>query len=217
MDLGTLREKINRLVGFKSGSPDQNFTGPSCYQDKWVDSAINEAVQDEYVKAVNECGIDIFSRRDSFVWIGRDHARQLPAGVTREQLIALADTTADVRGIEIWVGGRFSQADIVWRDYRTLEWGRSGPGSDRTITMDYIARPRILADEAHRPDILPEQFHSVLVWAAAIILREQADEAAPRTWERRLLSKRLDMWKFLEKDSPVISNRGAGVSYYERA
>lgn len=215
MDLGELRTEVSYLIGFKSGSPDQDFTGPSAYTNQRIDSAINEAVRKEYRLAVSECSSDPFSRRLTFTWAASDQTRKLPSGITRDQIIALADTTSDVRGVELWVGGRFSSADIIWNDYQTLEWGRSGPGSDRTITVDYIARPVKMSVETHRPDIFPEAHHDLLVWSAAVLLRKKADEAAPQAWLSEIKEQRAVMHKFLERENPIINNREINVPYYE--
>ena len=215
MNLEELRDKVSFWVGFNAGTPGQDFDGGAAQPWKRIDGAINMAIRDEYRKAVNECGVEAMWRTVEVTWPSGDLELPLPSGVDRGAVIAILDTTDIARGVPLTIGSRTSHATTIWKDASTLMWLTAGPGSDRTLSFEHIARPVELQHELDTPALFPDDFHDLLVWSAAIILKDLGDEVAPESWSRRQREMRLDLWKYLSAHSPRTSSPFDTATYHQ--
>lgn len=185
MNLEGLRERVTRRLGFNQGSVDQDFDGGTNAPYKWIDQYINEAIESEYLEVYTEVGHYPFERTATATWSQSAVTFDVyeKVGIYAHQLISMFDVTDDTRGEPLWFGERFTDANLIWRDAEKMEWGESGPGSDKTIRFQYVAEPSELVETTDSPDIMPPVLHTLFVWAACCIARTESDEEIPRAWE----------------------------------
>jgi hypothetical protein len=193
-------------VGFKSTSPDQDFAGPATDTWLYVDEAINDAYQEEVSLCVQECGSKWLHRAYEDTWPSGQNLYTLPEELKDSLLHSIFDITSNSgMGEAIWMGDRMSDATVVWRDNDTLEWRDSGPGSDVTLRIFHVAQAKELKDTSDIPELIPERHRRLLALSAAIILRIDADESAPRDWFKRRDERRHSFWKEMSATRPLAT------------
>ena len=204
MNLGEMRAAVARKLSFRSTSPDQDFKGATT---TWstIDDAINEALKDEHEEALTEAGYQRLQMSYSASWPANQLLFQIPGPIELSDLIAVFDVTDDTRGSPLWMGDRLSEGSIAWRDFRTMEWGDSGPNSTRTLLITYVANPAELKEETQSPMFIRANYHHLIPWAAAIILRLEADEQAPSQWLKRRDEIRMRFHKTMSQNQPYLT------------
>lgn len=219
MNLGELRAKVSRKVGFTSASPDQDFAGPASDTWKYIDDGINEAYADECSKAQNEAGSHWFRRVVEATWPSGEQLFVIPDAVKQSQIYAIMDVTGDTgRGRPLYMGGILTESSVTWREPGVLEWRDAGPGSDVDLRFHYVASAVRMTTATQEPELIPEAHRWLLVWSAACILRDEADEAAPGRWISRRDELRKTFHKQLSKARPMATGPwGTEDSYYAGA
>jgi hypothetical protein len=77
-------------------------------------------------------------------------------------------------------------APVRFLDYRTLQWGSTGPGEDKTLRVRALARAEELVSGQEEPVLVPYDHRYLWIWEAALLAREFADDDnVPQLWVRR--------------------------------
>lgn len=191
-NLTWLREKVQDKVNFDTSAADQDFTGPASEPNRLLDDAINEAYQVEVTEAQLEVGIDWLRESISVTWPASQVNLDLRdiLGNENHQIIEIFDETDTTDGVSIWVNQSTVHSEIRWRDRHTLQWGTSGPSAATTLRISYVATAEVLNTALAEPTLIPAQYLWLVVWSACCILRDMADEAAPKRW-----LKQRDEWR----------------------
>jgi hypothetical protein len=196
------RQKVSRIVSFNEGQTDQDFAGPSNDTYAILDDAINEAQRAERNHAVIECGDEWFKVTENFSWPANQVTFAFPTYIDQDSIAELYDVTNDSRGLPIIPFPRAMQTKIFWLDKGTLQFEQTGPGSDITLQVVYIAQPHDLKDPLDEPDLFPYAHRDLLNWSAACILRDMADEQPPARWIERRDEYRENFHLMLAKGKP---------------
>jgi hypothetical protein len=184
-NLAWLRTRVSNLVNFDVTQPDQDFTGPASEPNQLIDGALSEVYMEEINRARFEAAKDWFKVDFTFTWAADTSTLDLTtlsSDLSTHSIIELSDETDDSEGTPIWVRHTSYESPVSWRNRTTLQWGTSGPGSARTIRAVYMASPQDLSDPLQEPYLVPPEYRWLLVWGAAVILRDMADEEAPARW-----------------------------------
>lgn len=201
MNRGQLREELSFLLNFNEGQADQDFSTTR------LNKAIQWAYEDEVRQAKLEGQTRWFRKVKTFIWAADDIRMELPQGLHKKMLQQLWDITSNDPGTPIIVRENgYSGGDIFWYDNKQLQWGENGPNSDVTIQADYLAECEQLTDDGDEPDLIPNEYHKLIVWSAAVFLRTVADEAPPASWQRELQMLRLGFWKVLSRGRPFTDS-----------
>lgn len=208
-NLAWLRVETSRIVNFNQGQPDQDFDGTS--DDAWdeIDAAINEAYENLLHDMIAETDPDMFMVNEELTWSSGDLTYQLPEHLEQDNLEWIEDITSSDPGDIVWVHGRGINyyPDVLWKDYRTLQWGTSGPSGDRSLRFHHMARAADMKQPEDIPEYVPARFRKILAWDAAIILRTEAEDEAPSQW----LGHRNAVWEKIEillsQGRPRLTNR----------
>lgn len=194
------------IMNFNDGQSDQDFS------EVRIKELINLAYVEEVNKAKQEGVKRYFKAFHEETWTSGNVTFTLPSTVSRAELIEARDVTSDTIGTLL----AFSDSGVTgigWKDRNTLQWGLTGPDSDRTIRFVYYAQPETLVAEDDEPELIPPQFHAVLAWGAACYGRTIADEQVPQSWAYKLEDLRHDYWKFISRGRPIsAADGGAGIS-----
>lgn len=192
-NLQWLRNLVADKIRFDSSAPDQDFAGESSDVWKPIDTAINEAYSEEVTKAKLNVDLDRFVMSYTFTWASTVEEYTLPAWVLDRGILRLDDETGGVPGQLLLVRPDEGLGGLHWRSRDTIRWGTSGPGSDRTIRVRFLAGAYQMSNPLDVPWLIPYDHRWLLVWAACCILRLEADEdKAPRVWMERRDSLRQD-------------------------
>jgi hypothetical protein len=187
-NLAWLRQKVSTKVNFDVTQPDQDFIGPSSDTNQLVDDAINEAYVEEYTNVKLEAAPEWFMQTEEFTWAASEvtlDLRTVSLTASNHSVLRMEDITNSVDGDPISIKKSRHHSEIWWKDRYTLQWGTSGPGEDKTIQITFMPKPKDMRIATDEPDLIPEEHRWLLVWSAAINLRDMADEAAPQGWIQR--------------------------------
>ena len=217
MNLAELREEVAYVVSAKIGDPDQDYDGGTTYPWKRIDRAINQSIRTEYREVINDCGPDPFWNTQPATWLSGSRLFSLPGDMRRGDLLALFDVSSSVRGTPIMVGERLTGATVYWHDRKTLAWGTTGPGSERTLALEHTARPDPLELAAQEPLLFHQEHHDVFVWGAAVFLKSVTDESVPKIWRDSHAACREQLIKFMSTYSPRALAYNGIDNYYEGA
>ena len=144
----------------------------------------------------------------SGTWAASTATMTVPNVVNQTTFLWLEDVTDNDPGYELSIASdSLSGAEIFWLDNRTLQWGEDGPSVAKTLRFHYLARPVEMVNGNEIPDLVPEDFHELLVLSAGVYLRFKADEGAPETWRAALDEARLDFWKEVSIARPRAAGR----------
>lgn len=212
LNLGEIRDRVVLYLRGNNSAIDSAFTTAQ------YDQYINDCYIQEVNHAKSEGLKSAFRSTATYTWPASQTTANLPANLARRSVERMWDVTDGTPGYPIDVGqdGRFSL--VFWKDRNTLQWGDSGPSTQRTIRFDYMAVPTPLVSDEDVPELIHEQFHEMLVWAAAIQARIVADEQVPQTWTMRLQEFRDDYWDTLSRGRPsdsVVTIRPVDDSLYD--
>jgi len=178
---------------------DQDFT------ETQVKKAINSRYALECLHGQQQGRRTWFHRVQSFTWAASSTTLVLPPSVSQAGIMTFEDITDRDPGYPL-------PSLVFWLDSRTLQWGDTSPGSARTIRATYFARPVDMVSGSDEPELIPPEYHMLLVWSAAIYLRQKADEGAPPAWLEQLNEERLNYWKAISRPRPS-SGGGPGSLY----
>jgi hypothetical protein len=205
MDFTTLQDRVKFVVDNNDNQTSQAFSATR------VKQAINWAYRQEVNQAQLEGGRRWFITTKEKTWLADETTFELPDGLEDKRLISVENVTDTDPGDPLIFDESGTSGEVFWKNRLTLQWGTSGPSSDVTMRFRYYAVPDELDQDDDVPSLLPEMFHELLIWSAAILLLEIADQAAPGTWMANRREMRMDMWKWMStgrpmSDVPRISN-----------
>ena len=211
MNFDELQDRVGFVLNFNDGQADQDFTAARIKQ------AINYAYNREIQKAMLEGSRRFFRATQDVTWAASSVTLTLPAGVAKKALIRIADVTSDAIGAQLLFSENGLTGDVFFKDRSTLQWGTSGPSSAKTLRFVYYETPLDMIDDDDEPDIMPEAFHELLVWSAAIWLRTVGDESAPTEWRRELMELQIDFYKHVslgrpQDDEPTVRLRDSDLT-----
>lgn len=200
MRFSELISEVQDLLNFNPSAADQDFT------EAQVKKALN-------IRYGLECNMGQmhgrrtwFHRVQSITWTSGEETLLLPSSVSQAGIMKLEDITDRDPGYPL-------PETVFWKDSKTLQWGDTAPGSDRTIRVTYFARPVDLVAAGDEPELIPPEHHMLLVWSAAIYLRQKADESVPQTWLEQHYEERLNFWKAMSRSRPMSGLGGPGSMY----
>lgn len=204
MNRKQLRSELAFLLNFTEGDADQDFA--KARLNKLLDRAYNLEVE----RAKLSAGKDYFKGVSAnFTWTVSTQTLALPSALEGVSIIDVVDITAGEPGtaLEFAFGYGTSGGDVFWKDKDTLQWTAvGGPGSARTLRAVYEQRAADLQDDETEPDLVPSQFHWLIVWTAAILGRSTADDMAPGDWRLEQREMRLDFYKHVSKGRPLSNS-----------
>lgn len=211
MNRQDLRSELSFLLNFSETSADQDFST----------TRLNKALQWVYEDEVRQAKLEGLSRRfrktTTFVWPASQVRLELPQAVHQKNVQAFWDITNSDPGYRIIVREtNLDGGDAYWFDNKTLQWGSVGPASTLTIRAEFLASAEFLAGDQDEPQLIPPDYHKLIVWGAAVLLRSIADEQPPEFWAMKHKELQHDFWKFLSRgqpisDTPTVSNSLADV------
>ncbi len=197
MNREQLRQEVAFLVNFTEGTADQDFTV----------ARLNKAIQYAYRNEVRQAKLTGLSRWFKKVaqisWPASQVRYKLPNSLSKKNIIAFWDITNSDPGYVLDVrGDSLSGSSLFWYEADTLQWASTGPSAATTLLIEYLADSEYLAADGDSPDLIPADYHDLLVWSAAIYLRTVGDEQPPSHWVAEREQFRYDFWKFLSKGRP---------------
>lgn len=197
MNRKELRDELAFVLNFNEDQPDQDFTAAR------LNKALQYAYEDEVRQAKLEGQLRWFKANTEFTWPASQTTLTLPPTLQRAGLIEFWDITSNDPGVPITIRENWQQGgDLHWLNFDTLQWGEDGPASATTLRVDFMAYPEKLLNDQQSPILIPIDYHHLIVWAAAVYLRDIADEAVPQRWDRKHREIQMDYWKFLSRGRP---------------
>jgi hypothetical protein len=176
MNRKELRDELAFLLNFNEDQPDQDFTATR------LNKALQYAYEDEVRQGKLEGQLRWFKANATLTWPASQVTLKLPSTLQRAGLIEFWDITEADPGVPFVIRENWQQGgDVHWLNFDTLQWGETGPDSEKTLRVDY---------------------HMLIVWAAAVFLRDVADEAVPQRWAQKHRELQMDFWKFLSRGRP---------------
>lgn len=206
MQLSDFRTNLQFVIGFNNGQINQDFNGNLAINGTTVtqiDWLINQAYQREVELGQVNGTIRWFRQHTTGTWPAGQTTFVLPVDVTQNQIIALVDETNGLPGYSFVVSEVQDLDGLFWLDYKTLQWGTVGPGADVLVGIEYIAGAETLVNATDVPKWIPPQHHQVILWSAAVLARELADEAAPAAWYQNLKERRESYWAYIMTSKPM--------------
>ena len=192
MNLLELRDDLEFCLNATSGQTHQDFTT----------SRLNKSLNRAYVR---EGGRNWFLAQEEVVWTANQNTFVLPTHIRHRQMYEVWDVTSGDLGTRVHFGDNGLDGNIFWLDHKTLQWGTSGPGTDRTLRVQYYAEPEELIADSDEPTLIPVPFHELLVWSAAVWLRSIADEKPPEAWVMQREELRFGYYKHIARGRPVTT------------
>lgn len=200
MNRGELRTYLSTVLNFNSSSTDADFST----------TQLNQAIQLAY----NRCVVDaqqhgtrkFFLKTVQFTW---------PSGQLQYQLTNTASNTStiSIRDVTDAEGGPGYPVDLWWKEHNVLQWATTdGPSENRTIELHFLASAEDLLSDGTVPLLVPLQFHELIIWEAAIWLREVADETAPGAWVGNRTTWQQRYWKHVSSGRPMEDAPTVGMS-----
>jgi hypothetical protein len=201
-DLSQIREKVAFILNFNEGQLDSDFSKAQ------IDMAINESYLDEVSAAIEEGDRRWFHHTQDIIWPEKQRVLTLPDSIAGKNIINIkCENTSQPVKLE---------------DYNRLAWSRiTGPTKTKTLSVTYMPEPSSLINDSDEPYLVPRRHRHVIAWAAAILLRQVADEVAPQQWVIRHQQIRLRFWSDITRGRPIeggvprISQDGYEEDIYE--
>lgn len=200
MNRAELRDLLGFILNFNDGQTNQDFSTTRLNQ------ALQRAYRREVAKCKQEGDIDFFLKSYEFTWTASTLNWAVPNAM-RGDFLRIMDITEDSAvGTEVQFSEHGVGSDVFYKDKDTLQWGIDGPPDNRTLRVYYLAQVETMEADDDEPALVPEQFHELIAWSAAVELREIADGAAPQAFVNNRDELRLDYWKHaslgLPQDDP---------------
>jgi len=186
-DVDWLQARIADKLDFNSSQADSDFSASQTL------NLLNEAYDQEVNKGKTAGSKLYFIQTETFTWTGSAVTYDLTSNSDLDDLdiFGFYDITDDANAPR--------EVNPYWRDRDTLVWeSRPGPGTDRTIRVLYLAHAEELTLGTQEPLLVPPAHRWLLVWTAAILGREEADEMAPQSWYSRQSDLRLSWYKEIQ-------------------
>lgn len=60
-----------------------------------------------------------------------------------------------------------------------------------------------MSSDSDTPELIPAEYHELIVWSAACDLKSIGDEAAPAEWMQTRNEFRIDLWKYVSRGRPL--------------
>jgi hypothetical protein len=197
MNRKELRDELAFLLNFNEDQPDQDFTATR------LNKALQYAYEDEVRQGKLEGQLRWFKANATLTWPASQVTLKLPSTLQRAGLIEFWDITEADPGVPFVIRENWQQGgDVHWLNFDTLQWGETGPDSEKTLRVDFMAYPEKLLNDSQSPLLVPVDYHMLIVWAAAVFLRDVADEAVPQRWAQKHRELQMDFWKFLSRGRP---------------
>ena len=207
MDFLELQTETKELLNFNSSQTDQDFTLVQ------VKNAINRAYRREYVRGRQEGTRRFFISTTDVAWPSGQATLELPGYLQGVQIVRISDVTSGAPGTELIFSDSGSVGDLFWKNRITIQWGTGGPGAARTIQFEYFPKVTKMVQDDDEPDLMPPEHRELIFWAAAIDLRNRADEMAPQSWLFERENLRMDFWKDISKNRPHTDTVGITTTY----
>lgn len=197
MNFKEMRSELAFLLSFNEGEADQDFATAR------LKKALQFAYDDEVRQAKLEGQYRWFKSNSQFTWPANQVTFTLSSSIAKAGIIDFWDITSSSPGVRLTVRENWEQGGVVWwLKNDTLQWGNLGPQSDRTIQVDFLAVTEKLLDDTQIPNLMPPEYHWLIVWSAAVYLRQVADEGVPDSWFGRYKAMQMDYWKTLSRGRP---------------
>lgn len=204
----TLEKLISRtqhVINHSGLLADQAFAGPQTDPNLYFRESLNEAYCDEVEEAKQIGDARWFTKNTQFTWPSGSTTMTLPEHLRGVQMERIADITYGYPGQQMWIGDLPQVAQFHWRDRDTLQWGQTGPASDRTIEVSYRAEPEYMQDETDEPVLIANPFRHLLVYSACIVLSLARDQEAPMQYYNRRDEIRMRWHKYLSMGRPTTT------------
>lgn len=211
MDRAALRTDLRFRLNVTEGEADQDFS------EARLNAALQYAYNQEVEKGKQHGFAAWFKKTATFTWPAGQLQVTLPDSVVRSNVIAFYDITSSEPGTLFVVQQERERGGSAWwYEHDKLNWaGNTAPTTAKTLRVFYLANAETLANDAQSPQLIPPQFHQLVVIAAAVHLREVADESAPLSWLKTLEDWRFDFWKSISKGRPFADTPTIQYSPYE--
>lgn len=202
-----LRADLAFMLSTNEGSANQDFSTPR------LNKALDRAIQREVERAKLHANRDWFLATAPLTWAASQPTLELPAGLVGKTVVAFVDITDGEPGGRLGPG-----VDFAYRDNNTLVWlpNTTGPTTARTLRVFYEAVHVPMQADSDVPTIIPEQFHQLIVYSAACMLRSSLDDESPREWREERDELRLDYYKHTARPRPsagaitILPSSGSG-------
>ena len=209
-NLAWLRTEASRLLNHNSGQPDQAFAGVTNDTNEDIDSFIQQAYDIELEEA--NIGTDyerLMLSDETLTWAADVATLTLPAYLAESDILHIEDITNYATGSTLWVSGKTEHytPEIFFQNRTPLRWGEDGPGAATTLRITYLPQAEHLKEPDAEPSHIPSQYRWLLVWTAAILGRQAADEGAPGQWLAAQQEWRQRFHMALAKGRPRMTNK----------
>lgn len=207
-NLEWLRAEVCRVLSVDPTNVDQAFQGTSDDPWQFIDTCINEAYEDEISEIATGSDPERVLEFQDVTWKSTDRTIVLPDPLASADIFRVDDNTHLLPGTAVRIFSRNSGYEpwVSWLDNRTLQWGQTGPGEDKTLRFFYIAEPPIMVNKSDEPKYIPYRFRWVLVWNGAINCRIRQGESAPAVWVNKHQDWRMKMHIEFSKGRPRDPN-----------
>jgi hypothetical protein len=199
MNRGELRAEVAFAVNFTEATASQDF----------VQARLNKAIQAGYRKLIERAKLNgsrvFFQMNNEFTWPADAQTLAVPASLVQKTIVDIYDITDGEPGLPIVVGrDAQSGGSIFWLDHKTWQWSTvGGPSSAVNFRALYEAVAENLVADSDVPELVPPQFHDLIVWEAAVLLRQIADEGSPAEWRHERDELRADFYKHCSRGRPA--------------
>lgn len=200
-----LLKKLKWVVNYNEGQPNQNYRGPSTQTDKHFLDALNEAYQ-SIIRKARETRAQAWRHIHDVTWPSADVTFELPDELKNKQVTLVRDITDGIDGPIVDIGDFQDRFEVFRRDFKTLQWGTTGPGRDTTLRFFYLVAAEPLIHNAQVPELVPEEFKMLLVYEAAFELRIVSENRAPEAWYKKIEEMSESFHKLVSRGWPMESN-----------
>lgn len=177
-----LKVRTAYILNFNAKAVDGDFT------DTIIGEAVNSVYEMEFNRVLDTSDLVNTQLSYDMSWPGRQVQLPIPAALQGLRLNDLF--LVDTDGTETQL--------VVYNDGINLIWPPNGPDSTMTIRFKYQRTAGKLVAAGDQPTLFPKNHREFLAWAAAIQLKEIADQDVPKLWYNRLDDMRASALKATE-------------------
>lgn len=177
-----LRTRTGYILNFNSKQVDGDFT-PAV-----LGEAVNSVYELEWNRVLDTSDLVNTELHYDTVWPGAQVTLPLPGALQGLRL-------NDIEIVE--TDGTETQL-VIENDGVNLYWRPTGPDSPMNIRFKYMRIAGKMVADTDRPTLFPKNQREFLAWAAAIQLKEIADQQVPELWYNRLTDMRASALKATE-------------------
>ena len=195
MDKKELRSELAFFVNVTEGTADVDFA--TTRLNKFLDRGYNYLVE----KAKLQSSRNLWVTFVDITWPASTLRFTLPTEIHGKVYIATLDVTGGEPGVRFDAG-----PDFTWAGTHVWQWpGTAGPGAAKTIRVFYEAVAESLISDESVPVLVPPQYHWLIVWQAALLMRTLADDRVPTGWREEYNEMFLDYLKHVSRGRPLTS------------